>query len=335
MSPTFLELRFATALEALVAQLREDRSILAAILCGSLSHDTVWERSDLDLLLVTVDGRTADTHSIALSADSINTHAALMTRSSFRAIVEGAQHNSFMHALVAKGRLLYTHDESIARLCARLTEVGERDARLQAMRAAIESFSCIDKAHKWLVTRRDLDYTALWILFAAESLARIEVIEHGLIADREVLPRALELNPPFFSLVYTAMLNQQKTAAAVNGALEAIDRYVADRVDRLFEPLLTYLRDAGEARSATEIESHFSRNIGIAGMTMACEYLAAAGRVGKASLPVRLTRQSNVDLQELAFYHLVPSGGDEEPDPDLPPGARSSRVPRSTPRRGR
>ena len=34
-----------------------DRSILAAILCGSLSHDIVWEKSDIDLTLVTIDDK--------------------------------------------------------------------------------------------------------------------------------------------------------------------------------------------------------------------------------------------------------------------------------------
>ena len=46
---------FTAALDALVAQVRQDRSILAAILCGSLSHDTVWAKSDIDLVLVTID----------------------------------------------------------------------------------------------------------------------------------------------------------------------------------------------------------------------------------------------------------------------------------------
>jgi len=43
--------RFSAALDALVGQIQNDRSILAAILCGSLSHDVVWEKSDIDLLL--------------------------------------------------------------------------------------------------------------------------------------------------------------------------------------------------------------------------------------------------------------------------------------------
>ena len=44
--------QFTAALDSLVADLKRDRSILAAILCGSLSHDTVWSRSDIDLALV-------------------------------------------------------------------------------------------------------------------------------------------------------------------------------------------------------------------------------------------------------------------------------------------
>ena len=42
---------FAAALDALVPQLQGDRTILAALLGGSLSHDRVWEKSDIDLLL--------------------------------------------------------------------------------------------------------------------------------------------------------------------------------------------------------------------------------------------------------------------------------------------
>lgn len=46
--------------DALVAQVKQDRSILAALLCGSLSHDTVWSKSDIDLVLVTVDDRKVE-----------------------------------------------------------------------------------------------------------------------------------------------------------------------------------------------------------------------------------------------------------------------------------
>src|SRR6476659_674647 len=87
--------KFSAALDALVSDVRQDRSILAAILCGSLSHDTVWARSDIDLLLVTIDDRTTGRSDIALNADGVNVHALLMPRSEFRRTVEGSVNNSF------------------------------------------------------------------------------------------------------------------------------------------------------------------------------------------------------------------------------------------------
>lgn len=164
--PSSLEERFNAALEALVEQLREDRSILAAILCGSLSHDRVWAKSDIDLALVNIDDKKVAGGELALFADGVNVHAFMVPRARFRQIAEGSIQNSFMHSLLAKGRLLYTHDEMIGGLCAQLQELGERDMRVQLLRAATSALPPRYKAHKWLLTRSDLDYTALWLLYA-------------------------------------------------------------------------------------------------------------------------------------------------------------------------
>ena len=296
--------KFAAALDSLVTQIKGDSSILAAILCGSLSHDTVWAKSDIDLLLVTIDDRKVETSTLALYSDDVNVHTILIPRAKFRATVEGAVHNSFVHSLLAKGRLLYTHDTTIADLCARLREIGRRDIELQLLRAAIHALPPLYKAHKWLVTRGDLDYTALWILYAATPLAEIEVIAAGLLVDREVIPRALTLNASFFKTIYVDMLNAKKTVKTVRAALDAVDGYLADRTQMLFGPVLEHLREAGEARSCTEIEDHFRRHFDVEGVTTACEYLADRGIIGKASTAVRLTRRSHVDVQELAFFHI-------------------------------
>jgi uncharacterized protein len=295
---------FARALDALVEQIRGDRSVLAAILCGSLSHDKVWAKSDIDLALVTIDDKKVDEGGRALYADGVNVHAFLMSRAEFRKTAEGALRNSFMHSLLAKGRLLYTHDETIAELFEGIRVIGERDAALQLLRAGTHALPSIYKAHKWLLTRQDLDYTALWILYAATPLAQIEVIGRHLIADREVIPQALALNPELFSTIYTGLLNGRKTRAQVEHALDEVDKYIAERAPTLFGAVIEHLRDVGEARSCTEIENYFERTHGIGGVTTACEYLADQGLIGKASTPLQLTKRSNVIVQELAFYYL-------------------------------
>jgi predicted nucleotidyltransferase len=298
--------KFTDALDVLVEQIKKDRSILAVILCGSLSHDTVWAKSDIDLALIAIDDNKVKESGLSLYADGVNVHAFLMPRTEFRRTVEGTIQNSFMHSMLAKGRLLYTHDETIAALCSRLGELGERDRRLQLLGAATWALPAIDKAHKWFVTRGDLDYAALWILHAANVLARVEVIGAGLLADREVIPQAMKLNPAFFTVVYTELLNTRKTRKNVQAALDAVDAYVAQRASMLFGPILDHLQEVGEARSATEIEAYFKRNYNVQSVTTALEYLADLGLIGKVSIPVLLTKRSNVQVQELAFVHMGP-----------------------------
>ena len=295
---------FTKALDALVADIKQDRSVLAAILCGSLSHDTVWDKSDIDLALITVDDRKRDWRSVDLYADGINTHAFLFTRTEFRQTVESSIANSFAHSLLAKGRLLYTHDESIATLCERLHTMGDRDRQMQLLSAGTAVLPSLYKARKWFVTRKDLDYTALWILYAATPLARIEVIGAGLLADREVIPQAVKINAAFFKTIYHDLLNTKKTRGAVEAALDAIDAYLVERTTALYGLVLEHLRDVGETRSATDIEDHFKRNFGVGQITTVCEYLADRGLLGKVSVPVKLTRRSNVEVQEMAFFHL-------------------------------
>jgi hypothetical protein len=306
-----IEQKFTLALDELIAHVKLDQSILAAILCGSLSHDTVWAKSDIDLALITIDDKKIEASDIALNACGVNVHLLLMPRAEFRKIVEGTTRNSFMHSLLAKGKVVYTHDSTIVDLCNRLHEIGERDTHLQLLAAGNHAIRCIDKAHKWFVTRGDLDYTALWILFAATPLARIEVLSARLLADREVILQALQLNRQFFSIIYTQMLNAKKTRKNVGDALDAIDAYLAERARDLFHLVLDHLQEVGETRSATEIETHFKRNFNFEGVTTACEYLADQGLITKASVPVQLTRRSNVQVEELAFVHAGQDTNDE------------------------
>src|SRR6202020_3625034 len=97
-------------------------------------------------------------------------------------------------------------DDRLVDLCTRLKEIGEPDTQVQLLSAATHALAPIDKAHKWFVTRGDLDYTALWILYAATPLARIEVIGARPLADREGIPQAMKLNPVLFQTIYAGLL---------------------------------------------------------------------------------------------------------------------------------
>jgi predicted nucleotidyltransferase len=47
--------RYLDAVDSFIDKLRDDQNVIAVILCGSLSYDKVWEKSDIDLTVVVRD----------------------------------------------------------------------------------------------------------------------------------------------------------------------------------------------------------------------------------------------------------------------------------------
>ena len=301
--PTTTRQRFEQALDDLMEEVQEDRHILAAILCGSLSHDEVWDKSDIDLVLVCTDDQKTRGHSVALVMDDINIHTSVEPRGEFRRRLEASTRNMFGHSLFAKGRLLFSRDPSIDRLFAQLQDIGARDTQIQVMKSVLHALTTHYKARKWHDVKDDPAYTALWTLQTARALAEAEVGLAGEIVGREALADAVRLNPALYRTIYLDLLNGAATRQANGAALDAIDAWLEPRARQIFVPVLEYLEESGgEPRATTEISHHFSRNHDVEHIVIACEWLSDIGVIEKASTPVKLTTRSQIDMEELAFF---------------------------------
>lgn len=301
--PTTTRERFEQALDALMEEVQEDRHILAAILCGSLSHDEVWDKSDIDLVLVCTDDQKTHRHNVALVMDDINIHTSVEPRGEFRRRLEASTRNMFGHSLFAKGRLLFSRDPSIDRLFGQLQDIGARDTQIQVMNSVLHALTTHYKALKWHEVKDDPAYTALWILQTARALAEAEVGLAGEIVGREALADAVRLNPALYRTIYLDLLDGAATRQANGAALDAIDAWLEPRARQIFAPVLEYLEESGgEPRATTEISHHFSRNHDVEHIVIACEWLSDIGVIEKASTPVKLTTRSQIEMEELAFF---------------------------------
>jgi predicted nucleotidyltransferase len=282
--------RFTAALDAFVERAKQEPYLLAIILGGSLSHDRVWEKSDIDLLVIGRDEKdnSKECKSFSLVENGVNIHASLQSRSQFKRMIEGSLQSTFMHSFFSQSRLLFTRDETIRELYENVQRLGAKDREVQLLRAGTGVLPCLYKAQKWFHAKNDLDYTFLWIMYCVSELARIEVFLNHQVAGREVIQQALDLNPKLFQALYTDLINQKKTLKTIGAALELIDLYLKRNVHVLFQPILDYLTEQGAPRSATEIETHFKNQMNLEGVTPACEWLADQEVITKVSSPMRL-----------------------------------------------
>ena len=302
-SQAVVEKRYHDALDFLVTKVQKDRNIIAAILCGSMSYDQVWDKSDIDLLLVQREGK-GDPRGYTLTENDVNIHAEVVPRGELRRWQEAALQGSFEHSFFSRSTLLFCSDESVKTWYqnANLHNIGERDRALQLLIVATGLLPTLRYAEKQFYVNSDLNYSFLSILRTVESLARIEVILNDEVPSREVIQPALEYNPDFFHVTYSDLINREKDEAVIQNALDTIHAYLDGKLF-IFQPILEFLAEAGGPQSTTELNTYFQKKIGDNRLDAAYEWLARKGIIQQVSTPVKLTLKSQVEMEEAAYYY--------------------------------
>ena len=285
-----------------MAKVQTDPCVLAVVLLGSLAHDTVWQRSDIDILLVLEESKVKK-EGLSLVEGGVNIHAMLTTRSEFRKLLEGSVQGSFMHSLLVKGKLIFSRDEPLKELFEQRNSLGERDRSIQLLQRVQYALAGLAKAEKWLQVRRDATYCAYWILKCVDSLASIEILLNGGVPPREVVQQALETNPSLFNTIYTDLIQRTPSLEGLRQALDAVDAYLKKHAPTIFEPILSHLQDEGVMRSTSDLNHYFSRHYSLESVDIACEWLADEGYLHKMAIPVRLTNRSHVNVEEAAYAY--------------------------------
>jgi uncharacterized protein len=297
-----IKARFQQALDTFTSKVKQDNYIIAAILAGSMAYDQVWEKSDIDILLVGRSEKVPERF-YYLIEEGVNIHAWLLSRSKFKQQIERALQSSFFHSYFSKSTLLFSTDETISEYYQNVQRLGARDRQLQLLRAASDVLPVLAKAEKWLYVKNDPAYSCLWLMYMVGNLASIEVIAAGEVTSREVIRQALKYNPAFFQAIYFDMITHPVDGAAVDRALRLVNNYLNERIVMLFQPLLDYLSAADGPRSASEIDSYFGKQLQTDTIGTAYEWLADQGVIQKVSHPLRLTEKSRVTVDEASYYY--------------------------------
>jgi hypothetical protein len=295
--------RYQAALDALTAKLKEDYYVLAAIVYGSVARGEAWEKSDIDLNIIQQDGLERETRYLWLTEDGINISASLISRNRFKRMIEGELQGSFIHSIRSQSKLLFSKDESIAAWFEETDRIGARDQEFQLLATAAWVPPLLDKAEKWFYIKNDLNYSFVWLMYVVNNLARVEVVLNGEAPGREVIHQALKYNPAFFEVVYTELINGPKDRAAIQQALDMVNTYLEERVERLFQPVLDYLAEARGVRTVSELNAYFKKKVQTEELFWVYEWLARKGIIEKVAAPIRLTKKSQVTLEEPAYFY--------------------------------
>src|SRR5919109_1502081 len=113
--------RFQKSLDLFLERVRADPNLLAAVLVGSISEETVWRRDAIGLWLIEKDGVTKRLRADGedprifrtLVEEGVNLHVELIPRTRFKRMVEGSARTAFRYSFFARRKLVYCDDASL------------------------------------------------------------------------------------------------------------------------------------------------------------------------------------------------------------------------------
>jgi uncharacterized protein len=299
--------RFEAALNLLIERIAEDRYVLAMVLVGSLSSETIWQRESLGLWIIEADGVSRRLPSDGsdervfriLVENGINIHAEVIPRGRFKKMVEGASRTAFSCNFFAERRIVYSKDPSIESWFKKANSIAIKDKERELLTFSTWTIHAHRHARKRLDIKGDLELAAQETLGAAHSVAHTEIIRW----EQDVIYRALEIAPALFQTIYLDVLSKRKNRRVLSTALDAIDGYLDKHYQAHLKPLLGYLKKQSRVVPLSEISDHFAfSQLHPWHLESACEWLERKGLLQKLSAPFKLTKRSLERVEEPAYF---------------------------------
>jgi len=299
--------RFDDALDAFIDFIKEDKSIQAAILFGSLIEGNIWEKSDVDLLLITNDEKTPYKF-YWLDQDELNFQVTVYSRNRFKRMFEKNLSGSWFQHMISTSRILFSNDATISEYIQQVQSPGKRDVELQILNVISMIIGNLEKAEKFLVTKNDVAQSYLFISRLLDHLAQVEVLLNGQIPGREVIEQALELKPGLFSKIFTRVIEESTNKEKMENIIQLIKSYLIERTEIFFRPIIDYFKEEQDVRTISDLTLHLNKMLPSSWWEIAtlayCQWLLDQGYLERYSETVALTSKSYVRANEIAYIYV-------------------------------
>jgi len=303
--------RFQDGLEAFVDVVKQDQSILAAMLFGSLVEGNVWEKSDVDIILVSNDEKTGYKF-YWIEESGLNFQVAVYSRNHFKRFVERALAGSWVQHMVQTSVILFSRDKTIDEYLSQAQTLGKRDVELQLLFVVATVVGDLEKAEKFLLIRGDVAQSYLFVMRLLDPLAQIVVLMNGEVPGREVIEQAMGYEGDLFQSIFSDVILKETDATKLRAVLQGIRRYLQEHTAVIFGPVIEYFATEDDVRSASDLTYHLNRMMPSDWWQIAAlcygNWLVEQGYLERFSSPVRLTTKSRIQLDEIGYIY---AGGDE------------------------
>lgn len=302
--------RFEKALGLFLERVRKDPNLLAAVLVGSLSEETIWRKDAICLWLIEKDGVTrrlradGDEPRIfrTLVEEGVNLHVELIPRTRFKRMVEGSARTAFRYSFFERRKLIYSNEPALGKWFEEADTLARKDQERELCIATTWLIHTVRHARRLLEDEKNMELTFQELIWCAHCVAAAEVIAAGEVHEGLLLNRAQQLAPAVMQDLYVDLLKGSRTGPRLGKKLAGFEAYLEKHAEVRLQPVLRYMKKEKRLVGLSELSDYFAHSqLFPWHLESTCEWLEEKERIGKFSAPFALTKLSRVEVEEPAY----------------------------------
>ncbi|MHA2363468.1 MAG: nucleotidyltransferase domain-containing protein [Candidatus Hodarchaeales archaeon] len=301
--------KFEIALNQFTERIKQDPNILAIYVAGSYNNGTLWEHSDIDMLIVTNDTDTrslGDSNFLVLLENDVCIQAWVFTRSQFRQRLQSFIHGDITHHITATSKLIFSKDKAITDINRNTLSVAERDKELSVLIQTEFLIGELHKAKKTLYIENNIIKCFRWVFWSLEQLANVILLMNNIIPGRDVLTQIKEVKDEPITDLVKKIMTDGNNKENLEFIIKEVEKFLLSNKHHIFKPLFNFISEFGDSRTVTDIDTHFRKALGRSFITFveSYEWLSAQGDLMKVTSPKRIATKSRTTVNELSLYYV-------------------------------
>lgn len=275
--------QFKKALDSVIKKFKGEQKCLAGFLLGSMSHDLIWEWSDLEILLI-FDENYQGLSSYHLLEHDVHVALKIRKTNEFKEYLASTNVSDYWFCALSKGTLLFCKDITLEEYYNDIFYYGERDKEVEMLLGFSEAVYFLNKAEKNFRVKRNSENAIYFIPQIAEGIAWLEVARSRLIPEREIIAQAREINPEIFIKIYDILFYEEVTDKVIDKILEDSHQYLRENTEEVYRPIISYLKNHGTLKG-------FSLKTREHGFGINYNWLYRIGIVDRYIEPIKINNQ--------------------------------------------
>lgn len=246
-------MQYQKAFNGIVERMKENNSVLAVMVFGSMVTGDLWEESDIDLFVI-VDKNMLEIKNIYMEEKEIPVHIKLIGKNKFVQLHGEDLRGGFIHRIFASSRLVFSKDRDITTRYDNGRYYPDLDRERWNMVYLGNVLKSVGNSRKYLYNG-GIHTAYATAIRAVDEFAKLYINYSGYMISKDAMTMAMNLNDAFSVCVDELFYNKDDVETTIGKTLDYILKTVDESVSSSTNVLLNFMRQKDSLLSAEDIKS--------------------------------------------------------------------------------